>query len=186
MIRFIFLNLCLIACSACFAKPEDSVEKLFSIFDPVKKKNQKQVFSVDACKIPQKKLMELAFLRQPIKASFKFMKDCDVEGEVELHVSKPFPVLLKVRNLDKYTSVRFNSTLSVGSVDEGIGYKVELSDGNLSSSKSNVQFKGFYNYIVSLDESKGASNSEGGELYIDSIDGKKVSFTKLLGKGKSN
>ncbi len=163
-----------------------AIEKLFSIFDPVKKGNVKSVFTVDACKIPQKKLMELALLRQPVKTSFKFMKGCDVEGEVELHVSKPFPVTLKVRNLDKYTQVKFNSTLSVGSVDQGVGYKVELNDGNLVGSKSSVLFKGVYNYIISLGETNKSDTQDGGELTIHSIDGKKVTFTKLIGKGTSN
>ncbi len=160
-----------------------AIEKLFAIFDPVKKANAKQVFTVDSCKIPQKQLMELALLRQPVKANFKFSKGCDVEGSVELHVAKPFPVSLKVRNLDKYTLVNFNSTLSVGSVEQGIGYKIELNDGNLSGQKSSVLFSGVYNYIVTLGESNGPKAQEGGELRIQSIDGKKVSFTKLLGKG---
>lgn len=178
----------LLICTQAYGqdKQVQAVEKLFSIFDPVKTKKGKQVFTVDACKIPQKKLMELTLLRKPVKASFKFMKGCDVQGEVELQVTKPFPVHLKVRNLEKYTNVTFNSTLSVGTVDEGIGYKVELNDGNLSSSASSVLFRGFYHYIVSLGDSAKGPKSEAGEIFIDSIDGEKVSYKKLLGKGTTN
>lgn len=160
-----------------------AIEKLFSIFDPVKKAKAKEVFSVESCKIPQKKLMELALMRRPVTASFKFMKGCDVEGEVELHVAKPFPVFLKVRNLEKYTSVKFNSTLNVGSVGEGVGYKIDLNEGNLLGQKSSVLFSGVYNYVLTLGEATKPAAEQGGELKITSIDGQPVAFTKLLGKG---
>ena len=181
MIFFIFLSL---LSHPIYAneKQMDAVEKLFSIFNPSKKSAQKQTFSVETCKIEQKTLMELALLRRPVKTSFKFAKGCDVEGEVELQVSKAFPVQLKVRNLDQYTKVLFTSTLTIGTVEEGIGYKVDLTQGNLSGAKSSVLFQGFYNYIIGIDSSSKASKSEGGEIVIESIDGKKVAITKVLSR----
>lgn len=180
---FVLLFSFLVPSTFAQEKQMAAIEKLFAIFDPIKKGNSKQVFTVESCKIPQKTLLELALLRKPVKASFKFMKGCDVEGEVELHVAKPFPVSLKVRNLDIYTTVKFNATLSVGGVDQGVGYKIELNEGNLVGPKSNVLFTGVYNYIVSIGETNKPGTDQGGELTILSIDGKAVRFTKLLGSG---
>jgi hypothetical protein len=180
---FIFIFSLLVPSSFAQDKQMAAIEKLFAIFDPIKKGTSKQVFTVESCKIPQKTLLELALLRKPVKASFKFMKGCDVEGEVELHVAKPFPVSLKVRNLDKYSHVKFNSTLNVGNVNQGVGYKIELTEGNLSEPKSSVLFTGVYNYIVAIGETNKPGTEQGGELTILSIDGKAIRFTKLLGAG---
>lgn len=62
-------------------------------------------FSVDSCRIPKMKLVQLFLQKKQFTHKFRFSEGCDVEGDVTFS-REPFLVDLKLKNTGNYNRVR--------------------------------------------------------------------------------
>jgi hypothetical protein len=155
------------------------IEHLFSIFTP-RSKSVKGKFSTQNCKIPESKLMEMFFLRKKIHQKFVFSDQCDVQGDVALTVSEPFPVKLRGRNLQGVSDVNFVLNMQTQTDPSGIKLNLDASQGLLYKPTHKVYFSGQYYYLFNITNSEEKNNNAGGEVVIEKINDKIVGLKKKI------
>ena len=130
----IFLTLLLSLTSSVEASSKFNRSALIMLFD-----QSKDNFKIKGC---NKFSLQPTDLFQILKYRTTFNKNCDLEGEVNLRLLTPFPVNMKVKNLDSYKNLEATAKISLG-LEQPPRILGELSRAQLNG-KDTIYFNAFY------------------------------------------
>lgn len=156
-----------------------SIHDLMEILTLKKANLGKGMFKVRKCDNKPSDWVKGALFNSPINKSYKFDEFCDVSGSFSANFSSEFPVNFDLRNLQDFNKTNMKVKMSLNKA-KGLRYRFEVSDGFISSSSRNANFK--VEYEVDLDPGSGntLAGTQTGKIHLTKIDGKEVSASKDL------
>lgn len=137
-------------------------------------------FRVDACEKHKINWMDVLMMKKSVTLEFAFKPGCDIQGSITPKVLRPFPAVLKLRNLASYQKVESQNKITASLQSRPI-MNLEMREGILFGHKGKVKFEA--DYSVQIDPLKPKSpvhRNLGGELRITEINGLKVSIKERI------
>jgi hypothetical protein len=148
-----------------------------SVSDP---KTLLKDFSVEKCEKYKINWMDVIFMRKSTPLVYTFKPGCDIEGTVYPTVIKPFTTDLKLKNLQNFTHLLSENTITASLEAEPI-MNLAVRSAKLTGEKGVVKFEA--DYAVKIDPMKKGdpvSENLGGEIRITEIYGKAVSIKEKI------
>lgn len=136
-------------------------------------------FRVDRCEKHKIDWPSLLFNQQQIILDYSFKEGCDIEGTLRPLLLKPFPAVLKLRNLDNYNRIEAMNTVSADLQARPL-INLEMRDGILIGPKGRVKFEADYKVRMNPLKPKEIDSNEGGEIRISEIYGQKVDIKEKI------
>lgn len=170
---------------------EDVRQSLKALLNPIlQKPNQKlskaaaqsvlKVFSVENCEKYKINWMDVILMKDSAVLSYTFKPGCDVEGTIRPAVLKPFPVDLKLKNLQSFTRLESENRIT-SSIESMPVMNLEIRSASLGGKRGKILFEA--DYAVRLNPLKKENPVEenmGGQIRITEIYGKKVSLKENI------
>jgi hypothetical protein len=177
LLFFLFIPTLYAASEKEVTEVKESLRALMHPLLPGKSKSPAQAkttFSVEKCEKHKINWMDAILMKDTKVLNYSFRPGCDIEGGVTPKILLPFPVDLKLRNLEDYTRLETVNKINA-SLESKPLMKLEIRSGTLTGSKGKILFEADYN--VRIEPMKGSNPIDenlGGELRITEIFGKKV------------
>ena len=112
--------------------------------------------------------------------TYTFKEGCDIEGELQPMILKPFFIDLKLKNLNSFNRLKAENKITAGLEEKPILF-LEIRSAEMMGPKGVVKFEA--DYAVRIDPLKKNNVIEknlGGEIRIKEIYGKSVSIKKKI------
>lgn len=137
-------------------------------------------FTVEKCE-KHKVDWTAVLLRQSSAAlTFTFKEGCDIEGTITPAVFTPFPIELKLKNLDEFNQLVTTSKIT-SSIESKPVLLLELTEGQLKGAKGVVKFQANYQVRVNpIEKARPIDENLGGELKISEIFGNRVQIKECI------
>lgn len=187
--KIIFLLTTLfISCAGIAAtETEEAKKSLRALIGPILQKEVKDAkallkdFSVEKCEKYKINWMNIILMRKEAALIYTFKPGCDIEGSINPTVLKPFPVDLKLKNLDHFNRLRSENKITASLEAEPI-LNMAVRSATLTGAKGVVKFEA--DYAVKINPLKQnremISENIGGEIRISEIYGKKASIKEKI------
>lgn len=184
----LLLTAILMSSSALAAtEAEEAKKSLRALIEPILQKELKDPktvlkdFSVEKCEKYKINWMNVILMRKEAALTYTFKPGCDIEGSINPMVIKPFPVDLKLKNLDHFNRLQSENKITATLEAEPI-LNLAVRSATLTGAKGIVKFEADYAVQINpLKEKKEIiSKNIGGEIRITEIYGKKVSIKEKI------
>jgi hypothetical protein len=137
-------------------------------------------FSTSKCEKYQINWMEVLLMKDSSSITFTFKDGCDIEGVVRPRVLAPFPINLKLKNLQDFHSLKSENKIT-STLEEKPILNLEIRSAILSSSKGSILFEADYSVRINpLKKKDMIEENIGGEIRLLEIDGKKVKIIEKI------
>ena len=174
---------------AGYASDETAAAKksIKALLEPILQKELKgpktvlKDFSVEKCEKYKINWMNVILMRKEAALTYTFKPGCDIEGTINPTVIKPFPVDLKLKNLDEFNRLQSENKITATLEAEPV-LNMAVRSASITSTKGLVKFEADYAVKINpLKQGKGMiSENLGGEIRISEIYGKKVSIKEKI------
>ena len=124
--------------------------------------------------------MDVLLMKDSSTISFTFKPGCDIDGVIRPKVMVPFPIDLKIKNLQDFHSLKSENKLT-STLEEKPVLNLEVRSAILTSSKGTILFEA--DYSVRIDPLKKKDMIEeniGGEIRVLEIYGKQVKIKEKI------
>jgi hypothetical protein len=166
---------------------EEAKKSIRALIEPILQKEQKDPktvlkdFSVEKCEKYKINWINVILMRKEAALKYTFKPGCDIEGTVNPTVIKPFPVDLKLKNLDHFNRLQSENTITASLETEPV-LNLAVRTASLTGAKGIVKFEADYAVKINPLKQKKEMISEniGGEIRITEIYGKKVSIKEKI------
>lgn len=175
--------------SGAFAasEAEEAKKSIRALIEPILQKELKDPktvlkdFSVAKCEKYKINWMNVILMRNEATMKYTFKPGCDIEGEINPTVIKPFPVDLKLKNLDHFNRLKSENKITA-SLEAKPVLNLAVRSATLTGARGIVKFEADYDVRIDpLKEKKDLiSENIGGVIRITEIYGKKVSITEKI------
>lgn len=168
------------------SETEDAKKSLRALLTPLLQKSVKDPktllkdFSVEKCEKYKINWMDVIFMRKSTPLIYTFKPGCDIEGTVYPTVIKPFTTDLKLKNLQNFSHLISENTITASLESQPI-MNLAVRSAKLTGAKGVVKFEA--DYAVKIDPMKKGdpiSENLGGEIRITEIYGKAVSIKEKI------
>lgn len=137
-------------------------------------KSSTTTFTVKKCDKQKINWMDVILMRASRTLTYRFRPGCDIEGTITPAVFKPFPVDLKLKNLQNYHRLEAQNRITA-SLESKPVMQLNLTEGVLTGAKGTVKFEADYQVVMNpLKKENPIEKNLGGEIRITEIFGKKV------------
>lgn len=186
--KFILLILTLIISSNVFSatESEEAKKSLKALIEPILQKPLKdpnallEDFSVEKCEKYKIDWMAVILMRKEAAMTYTFKPGCDIEGTVNPKVLTPFPVDLKLKNLQNFNRIQSENKITSTIESEPI-MNLAIRSARLTGAKGVVIFDADYKVRLDPTQKKNmVKENLGGEIRITEIYGKKVSIKEKI------
>lgn len=151
----------------------EETKKVLQTLLPFNKKGAKSAFTIDKCKIDQKKWMMLLVARQPFTEKITFNQFCNIQGQYTAKMEVPFPVKFELQKLENFDQVSFNFLIKL--IYEPVPMiKIYMQNGKLKGKSDTIIFDLEYEAEIDPLSKEFIKKDKGGFITIHSINGKKV------------
>jgi hypothetical protein len=145
-----------------------------------KTQNSAGKFRIDQCEKHKVNWTDVLLMRQTVTLSYRMKAGCDLEGDITPRVLQPFPVKLKLRNLESYENAETQAKINASFESKPI-MMLELREGTLTGGKGMVRFEADYQVRINpLNQAHPLEENLGGELRITEINGEKVNLREKI------
>lgn len=166
---------------------EEAKKSIRALLEPILQKELKDPktvlkdFSVAKCEKYKINWMNVILMRKEAALIYTFKPGCDIEGSINPTVLKPFPVDLKLKNLDHFNRLQSENKITATLEAEPI-LNMAVRTATLTGAKGVVKFEADYAVKINPLKQKREMISEniGGEIRISEIYGKKVSIKEKI------
>jgi hypothetical protein len=166
---------------------EEAKKSIKALIEPILQKELKDPktvlkdFSVEKCEKYKINWMNVILMRKEAALTYTFKPGCDIEGSINPTVLKPFPVDLKLKNLDHFNRLQSENKIT-GSLEAEPLLNMAIRSATLTGAKGVVKFEADYGVRINPLKQKREMISEnlGGEIRISEIYGKKVSIKEKI------
>jgi hypothetical protein len=136
-------------------------------------------FQLDACEKHKINWPSVILQRETPTLTYTFREGCDVQGTINPRPFQPFPIDLKLKNLERFDRIQATSTVTA-ELEANPILRLQLREGAISGKSSRALFEADYGVRVSPGEGRTVSENLGGELRISEINGKKVTINEKI------
>ena len=160
-----------------------SIQALIQLLIPKKsvdEKHKTREFSLEKCEKYQINWLDVLLMKKSSKMTYTFKEGCDIEGELQPMILKPFFIDLKLKNLNSFNRLKAENKITAGLEEKPILF-LEIRSAEMMGPKGVVKFEA--DYAVRIDPLKKNNMIEknlGGEIRIKEIYGKSVSIKKKI------
>ena len=160
-----------------------SIEALIQLLIPKKsidEKHKAQNFSLEKCEKYQINWINVLLMKQSSKMTYTFKVGCDIEGEFQPMLLKPFFIDLKLKNLNSFIRLKTENKITVELEEKPILF-LEIRSAEMMGSRGVVKFEADYAVRINpLNKNNMLEKNLGGEIRIKEIYGKSVSIKKKI------
>lgn len=166
---------------------EEAKKSLKALIEPILQKSVKDPktvlgdFSVAGCEKYKINWMNVILMREEVMMKYSFKDGCDIEGIVYPKVFKSFPTDLKLKNLQNFTRIQSENTITT-SIESKPILNLAIKSAQLTGAKGVVKFEADYRVKINPLKEKQEMIEEnlGGELRITEVYGKAVSIKEKI------
>lgn len=187
MMKTLFL-LALLITQPILAKneTEEAKKSLKALIEPILQRQIKDPkaalgeFSVEKCEKHKINWMDVILMRESAALTYSFKPGCDIEGTVNPTVIKPFPVDLKLKNLQNFTRLESENKITP-TIESMPIMNLAVRAAKLTGKNGLVKFEA--DYAVRINPMKKKNMVEenlGGEIRITEIYGKPVTIKEKI------
>lgn len=169
---------------------EDVRQSLKALLNPILQKPSKQVpkaskallkeFSVEKCEKHKINWMDVILMKESATLTYRFAPGCDVEGTIRPAVFKPFPANLDLKNLQSFTRLESENTITA-TIESKPVMNLAVRSATLNGKRGKILFEADYGVRINpLLKNNPVEENLGGVIRITEIFGKKVSIQEKI------
>lgn len=182
----LLITISLVSTTFASTESEEAKKSLRALLTPILQKSVKDPkallkdFSVEKCEKYKINWMDVILMKKSTPMVYTFKPGCDIEGTVYPTVFKPFKTDLKLKNLQNFTHLISENTITATIESQPI-MNLAIRSAKLTGEKGQVKFEA--DYAVQIDPMKKGdpvAKNIGGEIRITEIYGNAVSIKEKI------
>lgn len=142
--------------------------------------NLNGTFVVSSCDKNPMAWIRMALTKSQQTFSYSFKDGCDVEGSFTGKFAAPFPMNMKLRNLNGFNQTNMEVTLDLKKGTRGLLYSFKAIKGLVQSDADKVDFEAWYEIEVNPMTGAGIQETQKGEITIVSVNGEAMNLKEKL------